>query len=287
MEGSGSGSALEGGGSSGGYNGEANSEDDDDDDDDDDDGPSGLVSLPTNIGQMAGLRRLVLRANVSISSLPASFWSLSALESLVLDFTETRFHTVPMPPAAASTTQASMGFGSLDFGEGGADMGSVDGALAVGDGGAGAGAGGGELARIGASGSDTPKPAGIRELPERIGQLSRLQRLDLIGCTELEDLPESLGSLKLLQRLVVAFCPKLRALPAGIGRLPCLQTLVVQQCPALVGLPLSLAALAGLPELCIDEKSIGGAIPDGLMRVPGLRRDALFFEESLFDDMLA
>ncbi|CAI5950896.1 unnamed protein product [Closterium sp. NIES-65] len=269
-----------------GHNEEEDEEDEEDDDDDD--GPSGLLALPSSMGitpsAMCNLRQLVLRANVSLTTLPPAFFSLHLLESLVLDFTETRNReSFSDPPASRlgsrSASQASLsGSGAVGLGsdavttETGSAMNSSLMLILPAD--------------LPTTLEKKSKPAGIAELPEEISQLVNLRRLDLIGCSKLSKLPESLGSLQFLQRLVVAFCPAIQALPAGVGQLKFLQTFVVQNCPNLRHLPESLTALAGLPELCIDEKSVGVKIPDHLLRLPGFRRDSCFFEDRLFIDLI-
>ncbi|GJP37099.1 hypothetical protein CLOM_g21543 [Closterium sp. NIES-68] len=273
-------------GGSNGRNGDA--DDEEDDDDDDDDGPSGLLSLPSSMGAMCNLRQLVLRANVSLVSLPPSLFSLHLLESLVLDFTETRTqfsdHSLGPPSPLGSKSASLASLSSLPASSSMTGMDTGSGA----DGGLGFNTSMTLIlpADMPAKPAKPAKPAGIAELPEAIAQLVNLRRLDLIGCSNLSELPESLGSLQFLQRLVVAFCPAIQSLPSGIGQLKYLQTFVVQNCPSLCHLPDSLTALAGLPELCIDEKSVGVKIPDHLLRLPGFRRDSCFFEDRLFVDLI-
>jgi Leucine-rich repeat (LRR) protein len=58
-------------------------------------------------------------------------------------------------------------------------------------------------------------------LPERLGELKTLQRLDLRECTGLLSLPERLGELKTLQRLNLRECTGLLSLPdlSGLAQL--------------------------------------------------------------------
>ena len=64
-------------------------------------------------------------------------------------------------------------------------------------------------------------------------QQSRLQRLDLSGCSGLRELPAGLGELTGLQTLNLSRCKGLRELPAGLGALTGLQTLDLRGCDTL------------------------------------------------------
>ena len=63
-------------------------------------------------------------------------------------------------------------------------------------------------------------------LPEWLGELGKLQKLDLSHCNSLSALPESMGRLTGLQELRVSACYRLTALPESMGRLRGLQELV-------------------------------------------------------------
>ena len=59
----------------------------------------------------------------------------------------------------------------------------------------------------------------LRELPKEVGQLTRLQTLDLSYCSGLTALPAELGALTRLRELYLSYCSGLTALPAELGAL--------------------------------------------------------------------
>jgi Leucine-rich repeat (LRR) protein/GTPase SAR1 family protein len=74
----------------------------------------------------------------------------------------------------------------------------------------------------------------LRELPKEMGQLTRLQTLDLGLCSGLTALPAGLtGALTGLRELHLTGCSALTALPAELGALTGLQELVLRACSAL------------------------------------------------------
>jgi Leucine-rich repeat (LRR) protein len=68
-------------------------------------------------------------------------------------------------------------------------------------------------------------PYGLTMLPEGVGQLSALHKLDLGGCSGLTALPDGVGHLSALQTLDLVGCSGLTALPDALGQLSALQTL--------------------------------------------------------------
>ena len=65
----------------------------------------------------------------------------------------------------------------------------------------------------------------LETLPEWLGELARLKKLDLQGCTRLTGLPEGLSALTALQTLKLRRCKGLTGLPEGLSALTALQTL--------------------------------------------------------------
>ena len=65
----------------------------------------------------------------------------------------------------------------------------------------------------------------LAALPDAIGGLGALTKLDLGGCSSLAALPDAIGELGALTELNLEGCSSLAALPAAIGELGALTTL--------------------------------------------------------------
>ena len=87
-------------------------------------------------------------------------------------------------------------------------------------------------------------PMSIRALPERFGDLTSLEDLDMTACTSVVSLPESfcrLGSLKKLGLSGYYGQPmKLESLPERFGDLTSLKSLDIRSCPAGKNMPATL-----------------------------------------------
>lgn len=123
---------------------------------------------------------------------------------------------------------------------------------------------------------------GLTELPESLGQLTQLKRLD-IDKNKLTSLPELLGDLKQLQTLYV-FNNQLTALPETIGRLSHLRLLDVTG-NQLTSLPDSIGDLSNLHTLKLGDGTGSNpltTLPRSLGQLPnlsGLRLDRLPLSE--------
>ena len=104
---------------------------------------------------------------------------------------------------------------------------------------------------------------GLTEVPEEIGSLTQLQRLNL-SQNNLTELPESIGSLNQLQRLYL-YQNILIELPRSIGSLTQLQTLNVYQ-NRLVELPQSIGSLNQLRTLDICHNQLT-ELPQSITRL--------------------
>jgi Leucine-rich repeat (LRR) protein/uncharacterized caspase-like protein/GTPase SAR1 family protein len=112
----------------------------------------------------------------------------------------------------------------------------------------------------------------LRELPKEMGQLTRLQTLDLGLCSGLTALPAGLtGALTGLRELHLSGCSALTALPAELGALTGLQELVLRGCYGLTALPSGLTTLTGLRKLVLIGCYGLTALPAGLTTLTGLR----------------
>jgi GTPase SAR1 family protein len=113
--------------------------------------------------------------------------------------------------------------------------------------------------------------SGLTVLPAGLGALTRLQELDLSECSGLTALPVELGVLTRLQKLIMVECSGLTALPAGLGALTRLQKLDLSYCSGLKALPVELGALTGLQKLDLSGCSGLTALPVELGALTGLR----------------
>ena len=106
----------------------------------------------------------------------------------------------------------------------------------------------------------------ICALPNSIGQLKALTKLDLFNCKNITRLPEGIGGLTTLETLTLDHCFFLAALPAAIGELKSLTELNLNLCESLVALPDSIGGLAALTILnlggCYELVALPKAIGD-------------------------
>ena len=102
----------------------------------------------------------------------------------------------------------------------------------------------------------------ITRLPEGIGGLTALETLTLDHCFALAALPAAIGELESLTELNLNLCESLVALPDSIGGLAALETLILYGCQKLVALPKRIGDLKSLTVLCLDECSSLTELPD-------------------------
>jgi Leucine-rich repeat (LRR) protein len=99
----------------------------------------------------------------------------------------------------------------------------------------------------------------LKELPSAFGELTKLQMLDITGCTEVEDLPCFETSVA-LEELRASYCVKLKSIQ-GLAQLTKLRTLDVSECSELEALPgvehlrsLEYLGAKGCPQLqCLES----------------------------------
>ncbi|KAG0563685.1 hypothetical protein KC19_8G051300 [Ceratodon purpureus] len=89
-------------------------------------------------------------------------------------------------------------------------------------------------------------------LPDSIGQLSRLQLLDLDGCRNLQKLPSTIGQLTQLEKIRLQGCESLESLPDSIPTLPRLQELLMYTCTSMSKVPETMGLMTGLTEFDTD-----------------------------------
>ncbi|KAF8665844.1 hypothetical protein HU200_053923 [Digitaria exilis] len=105
--------------------------------------------------------------------------------------------------------------------------------------------------------------SGITELPNSLGNLTNLQRLDLSGCSSLKAIPESLCGLTHLQYLDLKFCGHITRLPESIGSMVNLQYLDMSRC-RVRELPGSFKRLCNLLHLRLGWSGVKKGLPGAL-----------------------
>jgi len=85
----------------------------------------------------------------------------------------------------------------------------------------------------------------LRELPDAMGKLTKLNTLELRGCREMKALPNAVSQLTALRTLELRECPGLAALPQGLRALTGLEDLLIIGCSRLQ-VPAWVTALTGL-----------------------------------------
>ena len=109
---------------------------------------------------------------------------------------------------------------------------------------------------------------GIEEIPESIGNLTKLRSLD-IGWNKLTYLPDSIGKLKCLERLNL-HSNQLERIPETIGLLKNLKDLVLSRNQLKI-LPRSVGDLISLERLFLDENFSMNYIPESISQLTNLR----------------
>ena len=104
----------------------------------------------------------------------------------------------------------------------------------------------------------------LKKLPKEIGNLYALTRLDLAKCVALTELPDSIGNLTQLIYLGLADCVSLINLPDSIGKLTKLESLSLHGCKALTILPYAIALLTQLTTLMIEDCDKLSQLPPNL-----------------------
>ncbi|CAD6254751.1 unnamed protein product [Miscanthus lutarioriparius] len=111
----------------------------------------------------------------------------------------------------------------------------------------------------------------FHQLPECLGELCSLQKLDIRGLPRLSSLPQSLGHLTSLQELRIEYCDALAQLPECVGELHSLRIFKIWQLRSLRCLPQSLGHLTSLQELKITYCEALGQLPESLGELRSLR----------------
>ncbi|KAG0608200.1 hypothetical protein M758_8G086800 [Ceratodon purpureus] len=112
----------------------------------------------------------------------------------------------------------------------------------------------------------------ITTLPDSIGQLSRLQKLDLFACKNLQKLPSMIGQLTWLKYLHLQVCESLESLPDSITALSRMQRLHIHTCTSMSKVPETMGLMTGLTQFSTDlatewQAAAVGQLHDGLKRL--------------------
>lgn len=189
---------------------------------------SKMMSLPDSFGNLTNLHYIDLSGALSLQLLPKSFGNLTRLEHLGLR-------------DCSSLTFSNETFGNITTLE------HID---------------------ISGCGSVTELPpqvahqrslqilnvckTNLKELPSGIGDVCKLEALELGGEPLLEILPSLLGCLKSLKELWLFNCPELKCLPDDFGRLTQLMELKIWNC-GIEYLPQELMGMKNLEILVIED----------------------------------
>ncbi|KAH9290209.1 hypothetical protein KI387_034326, partial [Taxus chinensis] len=122
---------------------------------------------------------------------------------------------------------------------------------------------------------------GLLQLPKALGQLKSMQTLNLSGCKELKELPESIGELERLEILRLEGCTKLKRLPSSFGVLKSLASLSLKHCQVLQELPESFGALSCLRHLDLSHCESINELPSTFHKLSSLRFLCLIWCDSL------
>ncbi|KAL5565339.1 hypothetical protein UlMin_028503 [Ulmus minor] len=104
-----------------------------------------------------------------------------------------------------------------------------------------------------------------------LSSLTRLQSLDIGGCSSLVSLPNEIGNLSSLQSLYIRECSNLVSLPNEIGNLSSLQSLYIGGCSSLVSLPNEIGNLSSLQFLYIGGCSSLVSLPNEIGNLSSLQ----------------
>ena len=101
----------------------------------------------------------------------------------------------------------------------------------------------------------------LTSLPETVGQLTELRFLSIMNCTLFTRLPESTGQLLALTEIFIYKCG-LIGLPKSIGQLKALMILTITSCPMFTHLPESVGQLSALTKMKITSCPAFKYLPD-------------------------
>ena len=107
-------------------------------------------------------------------------------------------------------------------------------------------------------------------LPERIGDLTSLTELNLYTCRSLVSLPKRIGDLTSLTKLELFRCESLKSPPESIGQLKSLTELNLNLCKTLVSLPKGIGDLTSLTELNLSSCYALQSLPDSIGNLTSL-----------------
>lgn len=123
----------------------------------------------------------------------------------------------------------------------------------------------------------------LESIPESLGNLKSLRRLDIRWCSRLKSIPESVGNLKNLVELNISGCYDLESLPKGLGGLESLERLELNQCDELMNLPEGITNLNKLVSLKLENVRNLKSLPKNIGKLNSLTELAIIRAEKLKD----
>ncbi|KAJ4776083.1 NBS-LRR-like resistance protein [Rhynchospora pubera] len=94
----------------------------------------------------------------------------------------------------------------------------------------------------------------LERLPEWLGSMVSLKKLEITFCDNLQSLPSSIGGLTSLEKLEIGYCENFANLPEGMDGLKALEVLKIKECPKIRVLPEGLLQqLKNLDQLWIED----------------------------------
>ena len=124
------------------------------------------------------------------------------------------------------------------------------------------------------NGDDGLQPQG--PLPNSIGDLTALQRLNLYKAGEGGTIPSSIGNLKALTYLHMQWNYFTGTIPSSIGYLTNLQTLWMQISELTGTIPSSIGYLTALQELFLHYNQLTGTVPSSFSKLTNLKSLLLY-----------
>ncbi|KAK9987256.1 hypothetical protein SO802_032207 [Lithocarpus litseifolius] len=233
-------------------------------------GYSNFDNLPENLGDLKGLKELVL-SGIAIKEFPSSIEGLTTLTLLSLKDCKNLLR-LPSTICSLNLLECLYLSGCSNFDNLPENLGNLKG-----------------LKKLYLNGTAIKEfPSSIEglttltlltlkdcknlvRLPSTICDLNSLECLDLRGCSNFDNLPENLGNVEGLKKLNLSGTA-IKDLPSSIERLTSLTSLTLRDCNNLVCLPSTICSLKSLEFLDLFGCSKFGNLPKNLGNVEGLKK---------------
>ncbi|KAL1802232.1 hypothetical protein ACET3Z_030879 [Daucus carota] len=204
-----------------------------------------LIALPVELGSMESLKKLYAQG-LAVSELPNSIGHLSKLVKLRLS-DNTKLKTLPDTICSLRSLEILDIFYCRSLIALPVELGNME-----------------SLKKLYAQG------LAVSQLPNSIGNLSKLVELNLSNNKELTTLPDTICNLRSLEILCIDSCSSLTALPAELGNMESLKELYAQGL-AVPQLPNSIGNLSKLVELKLSNNKELTTLPDTICNLRSLK----------------